>query len=762
MLREMYRAALVAGMMIIGAPCLRAATDEASDLAVTVGTSGLPNGLYRIRNMWQSSQYLYEAAGAGFVAYGTPAATDKRSQWAVVTQGSNTALWNAATGNFMTVAGVFSPGEPVPVSYADTSASAQWVVAPGTSAGFYTLQSAPPSACYLNLEGLAGFTQCFDIPPYWGSPQWAFELVGQVPARPAPTAPPRPAPAPRLRGYGATVPFTTYEAEDSEMVRTNGTVLAARRAWGQLTSEASGRSAVQLTSAGQYIQLRLTEPAQGMVIRYSIPDSITGAAYNAGLSLYVGGVRKRDVTLTNRFSWLYGTWSTEAGQVRWSNNPSAVPRNPHRFFDEVAVELDRPYPAGTSIRLVRESANENFASTPSVTIDLVETELIPPATCPPAGYVSLVHYGAVPNDGFDDTAALNNAMAAVTSSGGRLKGVWIPEGVFDFNDGVAGAAWNGSGTRIYLDRGISIRGAGMWRSVLQGKFAGIYARAGNVTISDLKISASDDIRDDENGVSGIEGNLTSSFVSNVWFEHTKVGLWATNRTDALGVSGCRIRDVWADGLNFHYGTSHSIVFDTHIRNTGDDGMAMWSDTFLDTSNAFIKNTVQIPNLANGIGIYGGQNNRVQGNLVSDTVDNGAGISFGTNFNPPSLSGTLTISDNALVRAGSWHHDYGYAIGALWGYWLGSAGKLDDPTVTIASNIVVESRYAGILIEEPSTGANVIYASNWIASSGTYGVQIRQSAAGTTAFENNTVSGAPLGKLINQSSRLAITGSGNNW
>jgi hypothetical protein len=583
--------------------------------------------------------------------------------------------------------------------------------------------------------------------------------VAYVPPTPTPTVGPTPVP----RTYGAAVPFTTYEAEDATRVTTNGATLAPSRTWGQLTSEASGRRAVQLTASGQYLQFNLAAAAQGMVVRYSIPDTADGSAYTAGISLYVGGVRKTDITLTNKYSWLYGTWSTEGGDIHWSNNPNASPKNPHRFFAEVAVKLDAQYPAGTQIKLMRETSNASFGSTASVTIDLVDTEVIPAAIAMPSSYVSLTSYGAVANDGGDDTAAMNSAIAAVTGSGGSIKGVWIPEGTFDFNNGTVGAGYDGTGTRIYLDSGVSIRGAGMWRSVLQGNFAGIFARAGNVTISDLKISANDVIRDDHLGVSGIEGVLTNSTVSNVWLEHGKVGVWATNQTNALNMNGCRLRDIWADGVNLARGTSNSTVTQNHLRNTGDDGLAMWSDTYLDVNNAFTWNTVQTPTLANGIAIYGGQDNRVQNNLVSDTIDNGAGISFGTNFNPPSITGTLNISNNSLVRTGSWHHDYAYGIGAIWGYWLSSAGKINNPTLTIASNAIQDSSYAGIFIEEPSTGANVTYSSNTITNVGTYGVEIRSTAAGVTTFNNNTVSGTvPSGKFINNSTAMTVTGSGNNW
>jgi hypothetical protein len=246
-------------------------------------------------------------------------------------------------------------------------------------------------------------------------------------------------------------------------------------------------------------------------------------------------------------------------------------------------------------------------------------------------------------------------------------------------------------------------------------------------------------------------------------EHGKVGLWSTNQTNSLQMRECRIRNVWADGLNLARGTSHSTVTQTHVRNSGDDAMAMWSETFNNVNNAFTYNTIQLPSLANGIAIYGGQNNRVTNNLIMDIVDNGAGISFGTNFAPPSITGTLTISNNALVRAGSWHHDYGYGIGAIWAYWLGSAGRIASPAITVSSNVITDSSYPGILIEEPSTGASQTFSGNSITNVGTYGVQIKSTAAGTATFNSNTVNGsAPSGRFINQSTALTVSGSGNNW
>ncbi|MNC29087.1 hypothetical protein D3C75_773240 [compost metagenome] len=251
-------------------------------------------------------------------------------------------------------------------------------------------------------------------------------------------------------------------------------------------------------------------------------------------------------------------------------------------------------------------------------------------------------------------------------------------------------------------------------------------------------------------------------MNNLWTEHGKVGFWFTNQTNNVTISDSRVRNVWADGINLHYGTSNSTVTNNSIRNTGDDGMAMWSDTYLDTNNTFSYNTVQLPTLANNIAIYGGKDNKVIGNLLTDTVRTGAGIAFGTNFNPPSMTGTLTIQNNMLLRTGSAHRDYGYQIGAVWAYWLNNNGKAQNLSITVSGNTIQDSTYSGIFIEEPAPGISVTYASNNIINAGTYGVYVQGSATGTSVFNNNTVTGTPSGKFLNTSVGFTVSGVGNNW
>lgn len=562
--------------------------------------------------------------------------------------------------------------------------------------------------------------------------------------------------------YGASLPYQSIELEDGSRVTTNGSRLPPDRTWGTLASEASGRSAVQLKAAGDYLEFTLPNEADGLVLRYSIPDSVDGSAYTAGLSLYIDGVKQPELSLTNKYSWIYGLWTTEGGTKRWSNNPKATPFNPHRFYDEAIIRLSSVHPAGARVRLVRETADRNFAACASVTLDLAETERIPAALSKPENYVSLSDYGALADDGQDDTTAMTAALAAVKASKGDKLGVWIPEGTFHFNTGTVG--WGGQGTRIYLD-GISLRGAGEWRSILAGSFSGVFARSGGLTLADFRIMAEDVLRDDIIGMAGLEGDFSNSLISRVWIEHAKVGAWITRTGSSspsnLRIEYCRFRDTWADGVNFHKGTSHSTVRHTSIRNCGDDGLAMWSDTYLDTDNCFENNTVQLPNLANGLAIYGGKDNRVLNNYVADIIDNGGGIQYGTNFSPPSLTGTLTISNNVFIRCGSWQHDAKYEIGAIWGHWSGSAGRILSPVITIENNLIIDSTYSGIFTELPSDGVSLTFNDNTISAPGTYGVFFAFNAAGSATF-NRTIITSPGKAAFRNDSPTTITGTGNSW
>jgi hypothetical protein len=213
-------------------------------------------------------------------------------------------------------------------------------------------------------------------------------------------------------GGGASLPYTELQAES---VATNGTIIGPSYTQGQLADEAFGRKAVTLSAQGQFVEFTLPSLANSIVVRESIPDSSTGAPYNAKLSLYINGTKQQDLTLTNAFSWFYGGYP-------FTNTPGT---NPHHFYDEVHTLLPQ-MSAGTTVRL---QVDPGDAAT-SYTIDFADFEQVPAALAQPANSLSITSYGADPTGATDSSNAFSQAISAAQAQG---KTIWIPSGTFQVN-----------------------------------------------------------------------------------------------------------------------------------------------------------------------------------------------------------------------------------------------------------------------------------------------------------------------------------------
>ena len=111
----------------------------------------------------------------------------------------------------------------------------------------------------------------------------------------------------------------------------------------------------------------------------------------------------------------------------------------------------------------------------------------------------------------------------------------------------------------------------------------------NTQISDLAIFGMTTNRANRgHGLNGRFGQNTK--ISNVWIEHVNVGAWVGrdysdtpaywNPGDGLEFTGMRIRNTYADGINFTNGTRNSRVFNSSFRTTGDDSLAVWANPFV--------------------------------------------------------------------------------------------------------------------------------------------------------------------------------------
>ncbi len=439
---------------------------------------------------------------------------------------------------------------------------------------------------------------------------------------PTASAAPRPvAPRPAAAAAGASLPFTSVEAEDAESA---GTVIGPDHTQGTVASESSGRRAVRL-GAGQSITFTAPRAANALTVAYNIPDGRTG-----DLAIAVNGeASDAKLALTSKYSYVDTPWIVGA--------------KTHHLLDNARVLLGQDLAAGDTVTLTASA---------EVTVDVADFEQVAAPATRPAGSVSVVDHGADPSGQGDSTQAFREAIAA--AKGGT---VWIPEGDYAVNSSLSGV------------EDVTLQGAGSWYSVVHSSsFINQSNAAGGAHLKDFAVIGEVTERNDSSPDNFVNGSLgPGSSVSGMWLQHLKVGLWLTGNNDDLVVEDNRILDTTADGLNLNGSAKNVEVRQNFLRNNGDDALAMWSLNAPDTGSVFDSNTISQPNLANGIAIYGGTDITVSNNLVSDTNALGSGIAisnqkFADPFFP--LAGTITVSGNTLVRTGALNPNWGHPMGAL--------------------------------------------------------------------------------------------------
>jgi len=536
-------------------------------------------------------------------------------------------------------------------------------------------------------------------------------------------------PAHAAASRGATVPFTEYEAEAST---TNGSVIGPDRTAGTLASEASGRKAVTLSGQGKYVQFTLTQPANAVTIHYAIPDTSDGTGQTQPLSLYVGSSKVQDLSLTSKYADYYGSYP-------FSNNPGDG--HPHHFYDDVRARFSSTLAVGTTVKL-QVDAGDNAAS---YTIDTADFENVPAASVIPSGYLNATSYGADPSGAADSTSALQSAINAASAQG---KGLFIPTGTFTV-------------TGHLMVNNVTIQGAGPWYTVLHGSGVGIYGGyvpngGSNVHVSDLEILGETMNRDDGAQVNGIGGALSNSSFTNIWIQHTKVGAWMDGPMDHLTLSGLRILDTTADGVNFHDGVTNSSVTNSFLRNTGDDGLAMWSESNADSGDSFTFNTVELPILANNIALYGGHDDSVTDNIVSDTQTQGGGLHIGQRFGSTPESGTFTLARNTLIRTGVLDPNWQFGVGAIWFY---SEQGAMSATVNVTDSQVLDSSYEAIQFIGNSPITGVAFSNITVDGTGTFVLQEQEN--GSASFSNVTAAHVGAAGIYNCLAAGAFTATKTN-
>jgi hypothetical protein len=298
----------------------------------------------------------------------------------------------------------------------------------------------------------------------------------------------------------------------------------------------------------------------------------------------------------------------------------------------------------------------------------------------------------------------------------------------------------------------------------------------NTQISDIAIFGSGRIRggdgNAEGGV-GLNGRFgKNTKITNVWIEHSNVGVWVGRDydnipalwgpADGLQFSGMRIRDTYADGINFTNGTRNSQVFNSSFRTNGDDSLAVWAnqavkDQVVDNThdNHFVNNTIQLPWRANGIAIYGGYDNSIENNLIYDTM-NYPGIMLATDHSPLPFSGTTLIANNGIYRGGGVFWGEAQEFGAITLF----PSTKDVTGVTIRDTDISDSTYDGIQFKNGGGNMpNVVISNVKIDKSNNgAGILAMGGARGSATLTNVTITNSADGNIVIQpGSGFVITG-----
>ncbi len=536
-------------------------------------------------------------------------------------------------------------------------------------------------------------------------------------------------------------------------MKTSGLVLGPRYDPNVVETESSGQRCVKLEADGEFVEFTAEAKANALVIRYSLPDAKEGGGTRAELDLYVNGAKVRALVLTSRYSWLYGDYP-------FSNEPAkGKPRN---FYDELRIK-GLSIGKNDVIRLQRSDADAAYCI-----IDLADLEDVPGPLPHPENSLCVLDFGADQKGELDATSALRKCVAEAQKQG---RPVWVPAGDYKLTG------------EILVPSSVTIQGAGMWHTTFVGD-SSLYDQAArrvrfklagsNIHLADFSIIGRLNYRNDSEPNDGIVGaGCADSSVSNVWLEHTKVGIWIYNGVN-LVIEGCRFRDTIADGVNLCVGTSGTVIQNCTARGTGDDCFAIWpaaSDQGFvgqgpkSGNNVIRRCTGQLTFLANGAAIYGGVSNRIEDCRFTD-IGTGCGILISTTFptsdegrkNDNNFSGTTLVRNCELLRCGGYDHSWA---------WRGSLQICMDRRsiagLTLSQVTIQDSISSGMTIVAPGspkgegTLSNARLEGVSIVNSGIGGSPHHDLWIRSDSFGSVTVVSSAIADIRNDSDHFSLRG-----
>ena len=142
-------------------------------------------------------------------------------------------------------------------------------------------------------------------------------------------------------GYGAKMPYTTHEAENASVE--NGATIQQSTDMESTAVEATNQTYVELPKKDAAVTFNVTEPANALNVRYTIPDGASGQ-----LDVQVNGSSVGNLDLSSHSAWQYLKGDHEYDQ--------AIDGSSARFrFDETRLLLkDIQLKSGDRISLVKK------------------------------------------------------------------------------------------------------------------------------------------------------------------------------------------------------------------------------------------------------------------------------------------------------------------------------------------------------------------------------------------------------------------------
>lgn len=265
----------------------------------------------------------------------------------------------------------------------------------------------------------------------------------------------------------------------------------------------------------------------------------------------------------------------------------------------------------------------------------------------PSNELNIIDFGAKPNDGADDTAAFNAALAAAKTQG---KSVRVPDGTFHKNN------------LIYVDS-VKLIGNGDKSEIVSTNFqkSSIYLRGKKPCVQGIKH------RFDTAGVSRqSHGDTCSLFVDKAQgFTIENVTVIGSPSAGILNWGGvgtaaepcliknCRVSGTLADGIHNTNAANFVRVEGNTVSQSNDDGIAVVSYRKYVTpcrNITILNNTIDNINWARGIAVVGGEFVEVLDNRINRTT--AAGIYLVAEANEWDTFGLkgINVRRNSIERA----------------------------------------------------------------------------------------------------------------